>query len=168
MCVCVCVCAYVCVFQLSWVLFAAWEFLVVAHGVLVLPPGIELGPQHWECGVLATGPPRKSPRKRSVNSWIHAGMHGWARIWKPMVLTASLRCLLEELLLLLFLYIPSGIYNDSNIHVYSMGVNISSSGKQNGYPLQDSCLENLMGKGAWWVPWFCKVEHNWMTNTHNS
>ena len=75
-----------------------------------------------------------------------------------MVLTASLRCLLEELLLLLFLYIPSGIYNDSNIHVYSMGVNISSSGKQNGYPLQDSCLENLMGKGAWWVPWFCKVD----------
>ena len=37
-----------------------------------------------------------------------------------MVLTASLRCLLEELLLLLFLYIPSGIYNNSNIHVYSM------------------------------------------------
>ena len=67
-CVCVCVCACVCVFQLSRVLFAAWEFLVVAHGVLALPPGIELGPQHWECGVLATGPPRKSPRKCSVNS----------------------------------------------------------------------------------------------------
>ena len=26
-----------------------------------------------------------------------------------------------------------------------------SSGEGNGYPLQYSCLENSMGRGAWWV-----------------
>ena len=26
-----------------------------------------------------------------------------------------------------------------------------SPGKQNGYPLQYSCLENLMDRGAWWT-----------------
>ena len=35
-----------------------------------------------------------------------------------------------------------------------------SSGEGNGYPLQDSCLENSMDRGAWWVigysPWGCK------------
>ena len=27
-----------------------------------------------------------------------------------------------------------------------------SPGEGNGYPLQDSCLENPMDRGAWWVP----------------
>ena len=26
-----------------------------------------------------------------------------------------------------------------------------SPGEENGYPLQDSCLENSMDKGAWWA-----------------
>ena len=26
-----------------------------------------------------------------------------------------------------------------------------SPGKENGNPLQDSCLENLMDRGAWWA-----------------
>ena len=27
----------------------------------------------------------------------------------------------------------------------------SSSGEENGYPLQDSCLGNPMDRGAWWA-----------------
>ena len=27
-----------------------------------------------------------------------------------------------------------------------------SPGDENGYPLQYSCLENSMGRGAWWAP----------------
>ena len=27
-----------------------------------------------------------------------------------------------------------------------------SSGEEHGNPLQYSCLENLMGRGAWWAP----------------
>ena len=26
-----------------------------------------------------------------------------------------------------------------------------SPGEANGFPLQDSCLENFMGRGAWWA-----------------
>ena len=41
-----------------------------------------------------------------------------------------------------------------------------SSGEGNSNPLQYSCLENLMDRGAWWArgPWSCKgsdmTEHN--------
>ena len=32
-----------------------------------------------------------------------------------------------------------------------------SPGEGNGYPLQYSCLENPMDRGAWWAsPWGCK------------
>ena len=34
-----------------------------------------------------------------------------------------------------------------------------SPGEGNGYPLQYSCLENSMERGAWWAtvsPWGCK------------
>ena len=31
-----------------------------------------------------------------------------------------------------------------------------SLGERNGNPLQHSCLENPMDKGAWWAPWHCK------------
>ena len=27
------------------------------------------------------------------------------------------------------------------------------TGEGNGYPLQYCCLENSVGRGAWWVPW---------------
>ena len=29
-----------------------------------------------------------------------------------------------------------------------------SPGKQNGYPLQYSCLENAMDKGTWWATFY--------------
>ena len=37
-------------------------------------------------------------------------------------------------------------------------------GEGNGYPLQDSCLENPMGRGAWWatVVGSQRVGHNWL------
>ena len=35
-----------------------------------------------------------------------------------------------------------------------------SPGEGNGYPLQYSCLEKSMGRGAWWatVPWLAKTQ----------
>ena len=38
-----------------------------------------------------------------------------------------------------------------------------SPGKGNGNPLQYSCLENSMDRGA---SWGCRVRHYWVTNTH--
>ena len=35
-----------------------------------------------------------------------------------------------------------------------------SSGEGNGSPLQDSCLENSLDRGAWWVI-VCGVTENW-------
>ena len=42
-----------------------------------------------------------------------------------------------------------------------------SPGKWNGNPLQYSCLENSMDRGAWWatVHGVCRVGHDWATNT---
>ena len=70
------------------------------------------------------------------------------------------------------------------MHVYSMGFQGSVSGKEstcqgrdvclipglerypgveNGTPLQYSCMENCMGRGAWWA----RVRHDWVTeHTH--
>ena len=31
-----------------------------------------------------------------------------------------------------------------------------SPGEGNSQPLQSSCLENSMDRGAWWPPWGCK------------
>ena len=43
-----------------------------------------------------------------------------------------------------------------------------SPGEGNGYPLQDSCLENPMDRGAWWATMgLQRVQHNWATNTHS-
>ena len=38
-------------------------------------------------------------------------------------------------------------------------------GEGNGYPLQYSCLEKFMYRGAWRAYMFEKVEHDWVTNT---
>ena len=46
---------------LCWVLVVACELLVHSMWNLVPWPGIEPRPLHWEHGVLATGPPGKSP-----------------------------------------------------------------------------------------------------------
>ena len=35
-----------------------------------------------------------------------------------------------------------------------------SSGVGNDNPLQDSCLENLMDRGAWWATWGHRVRHD--------
>ena len=35
----------------------------------------------------------------------------------------------------------------------------------NGNPVQYSCLENSMDRGAWRAPWGCRARHNWPTNT---
>ena len=42
-----------------------------------------------------------------------------------------------------------------------------SPGEGNGYPLQYSCLENSMDRGAWWatVHVLQRVGHNQVTNT---
>ena len=37
-----------------------YELIVAAHGIQFCDQGWNLGPLHWECGGLATGPPRKS------------------------------------------------------------------------------------------------------------
>ena len=43
-----------------------------------------------------------------------------------------------------------------------------SPGKGNGYPLQYSCLENSMDRGAWWATVHgVTVKHNWATFTHS-
>ena len=41
-------------------------------------------------------------------------------------------------------------------------------GEGNGNPLQYSCLENSMDRGAWWatVHGLQRVGHDWATNTH--
>ena len=43
-------------------------------------------------------------------------------------------------------------------------------GKGNGNPLQYSCLENSMDRGAWWAPAMGsqRIRHNWETNTFTS
>ena len=39
-----------------------------------------------------------------------------------------------------------------------------SPGGGNGNPLQYSCLENSMDRGAWWAPWgYKRVGHSLMT-----
>ena len=45
-----------------------------------------------------------------------------------------------------------------------------SLGEGNGDPLQYSCLENPMDRGAWWaaVHGSQRVEHNWVTKQHNN
>ena len=50
----------VCVFWLCQVLVAAWNLLVVAYRLWFPDQRSNPGPLHWECGVLATGPPGKS------------------------------------------------------------------------------------------------------------
>ena len=60
LCMCVCLC------WLSWGLVVACELLVVAWD-LVPWLEIEPGPLHWECSVLATGPPGKSPQSLSAH-----------------------------------------------------------------------------------------------------
>ena len=44
-----------------------WALLIAACGIQLPDQGSNLSPQHWECRVLATGPPGKS----YVNSWFH-------------------------------------------------------------------------------------------------
>ena len=65
-----CVCMHACMYifghvrsQLHQVgsLVAACELLVVTRGVCFPDQGSTSGSQHWECRVLATGPPGKSP-----------------------------------------------------------------------------------------------------------
>ena len=43
-------------------------------------------------------------------------------------------------------------------------------GKGNGNPFHYSCLENSMGRGAWWATVHVsqRVGHNWVTNTFNA
>ena len=36
-----------------------------------------------------------------------------------------------------------------------------SPGGGHGNPLQYSCLENLMDRGAWWAPWDHRIGHDW-------
>ena len=43
-------------------LVVACELLVAACGIYFPNQGLNLGPLHWECRVLATGPPGKSPQ----------------------------------------------------------------------------------------------------------
>ena len=45
-----------------------------------------------------------------------------------------------------------------------------SPGGRNGNPLQCSCLENPVDRGAWWAPVHGsqRVGHDWATNTHTS
>ena len=61
---------------------------------------------------------------------------------------------------------------ESACHAGDPGLNPGlerSPGEGNGYPLQYSCLENPMDRGAWWAiqsmgsQW---VGHDWATNTH--
>ena len=42
-------------------LLVACELLVVVRGIWFPGQGLNLGPLHWELGVLATGPARKFP-----------------------------------------------------------------------------------------------------------
>ena len=41
-------------------LAVTYEFLVATCGIQFPAQGLNLGPLHWELGVLATGPPGKS------------------------------------------------------------------------------------------------------------
>ena len=43
-----------------------------------------------------------------------------------------------------------------------------SPGEENGNPLQNSCLENLVNRGAWWatVHGVTRVGHDWVTSAH--
>ena len=45
-----------------------------------------------------------------------------------------------------------------------------SPGGRHGNPLQYSCLENPMDRGAWWatVHWVKRVRHDWVTKTTNN
>ena len=43
-----------------------------------------------------------------------------------------------------------------------------SLGEGNGNPLQYSCLENPMDRGAWLATWGCRVRHDLVTNNSNN
>ena len=45
---------------MHWVFIVACKFLAVARRIQFPNQGSNLGPSHWECRVLATGPPGKS------------------------------------------------------------------------------------------------------------
>ena len=51
---------FIYLFRLHRVLVAPRGLLVAACGLKFPDQGSNLGPLHWECGVLSTGPPGKS------------------------------------------------------------------------------------------------------------
>ena len=61
----------------SWL----WELLVAAYGIQVHDQGWNLGPLHWEPGVLPPGPPGKSPSGTyeigSAAAWHPSGTGGF-------------------------------------------------------------------------------------------
>ena len=50
--------------------------------------------------------------------------------------------------------------SDGKEPAYNVGdpSSIAGLGEGNGNPLQYSCLENSMDRGAWWVPWVTKSQ----------
>ena len=73
----------------------------------------------------------------------------------------------------LFLGFPEGLVSkESTCNAEDLGLipgSGRSPGERNGNPLQYSCLENPMDKGAWRVTVLGsqRVKHSWVTNTHS-
>ena len=55
-------------------LVEACEFLVVACVIQLPDQGSNPGPLNWECRVLATGPPRKSPKILVISCYPHSSV----------------------------------------------------------------------------------------------
>ena len=54
---------------------------------------------------------------------------------------------------------PACQWRRLRFRIPGLGIPPGSPGEWNGNPLQDSCLENSMDRGAWWAtysPWGCK------------
>ena len=72
-------------FFLLFLLLFIWLcwVLVVTHGIQLPDQGLNLSPLHWEHGVLATGPPGKSPTGRFNAATCH-GTFVACMLWETL------------------------------------------------------------------------------------
>ena len=81
---------------LHWVLVSACEIflsllqnmesLVAAHGIQFPDQGLSPGPLHWECRVLATGPPARSHLHPLLHATRWESPRSWLRWCNPSLL----------------------------------------------------------------------------------
>ena len=147
-----------------------WFFGYEACGVLAPQPGIKPIPSALEGIVLTLGLSRHSFTHRFLkyqflNKHLHSQLHRFLEFWK-----------VDDLAIVLFFYLwliafPGGSDGKESAGNTGDPGSIPESGRSpgegNGNPLQNSCLENSMDKGAWMarVHGLLRVRHDWAIKT---